>query len=130
MANNRVGAGTQRGWQTLRSDLDQLARAYNLTAQWQSGSYPGTGNGFPGTGNVSDSQLRQTIQQLDTHTTTFSSALRQDLNQRRTDRSSSDRVRQELTAFEMAVVQLRNRGNRQITSSDVSNLLQTAGSLK
>ena len=122
VANNRVGSGIRRDWQTLRSDLDQLALAYNLTAQRQSG-------GYPGTGNVSDSQLRQTIQQLDTHTTTFSSALRQDLNQRRTDRSSSDRVRQELTAFEMAVVQIRNRGNRQITSSDISNLLQSASSL-
>jgi len=131
VGNNRVGTGVQRGWQTLRSDLDQLARAYNLTAQWRSGGYrgPGTGNGYPGTGNVSDSQLRQTIQQLDTHSTTFSSALRQDLNQRNNDRSSSDRVRQQLTAFEMAMVQLRNRGTRQVTSSDVSNLLQTASSL-
>jgi len=130
VANNRVGTGAQRGWQTLRSDLDQLARAYNLTAQWQSGGYPGpgTGNGYPSTG-VSNSQLRQTIQQLDTHTTTFSSALRQDLNQRGNDRYSNDRVRQQLTAFETAVVQIRNRGNRQVTSSDVSNLLQTAGSL-
>jgi hypothetical protein len=129
VANNRVGTGAQRGWQTLRSDLDQLARAYNLTAQWRSGGYPGSGNSYPGPGNVSDFQLRQTIQQLDTHTTTFSGALRQDLNQRNNDRYSSDRVRQQLTAFETAVVQIRNRGNRQITSTDVSNLLQTASSL-
>ncbi|HJX93351.1 MAG TPA: YMGG-like glycine zipper-containing protein [Pyrinomonadaceae bacterium] len=129
LANNRVGAGTQRDWQTLRSDLDQLARAYNLTAQWRSGGYPGSSNGYPGSGNVSGVQLRQTIQQLDSHTTTFSSALRQDLNQRGNDRSSNDRVRQQLTAFEMGVVQIRNRGTRQITSSDVSNLLETANSL-
>jgi len=128
VVSNRVGAGIQRDWQTLRSDLDQLALAYNLTAQWRSAAYPG--NSYPGTGNVSNFQLRQTIQQLDTHTTTFSGALRQDLSQQRgNDRNSSDRVRQQLTAFEMAVVQIRNRGNRQITSSDVSNLLQTASSL-
>jgi hypothetical protein len=130
VANNRLGAGTQRDWQTLRSDFDQLAHAYNLTAQWGSGGYPDSGNGNPGPGNTSNFQLRQTIQQLDTHTTTFSSALRQDLSQQRgNERNFSERVRQQLTAFEMAVVQIRNRGNRQITSSDVSNLLQTAGSL-
>ena len=90
LANNRVGAGTQRDWQTLRNDLDQLARAYNLTAQWRSGGYPASGNSYPGSGNVGGVQLRQTIQQLDSHTTTFSSALRQDLNQRGNDRSSND----------------------------------------
>src|SRR6476659_9968124 len=109
VANNRLGAGTRRDWQTLRSDLDQLAHAYNLTAQWGSGGYPDSGNGNPGPGNASNFQLRQTIQQLDTHTTTFSSALRQDFSrQRGNDRNSSERVRQQLTAFEMAVVQIRN----------------------
>jgi hypothetical protein len=129
VANNRVGGGIQRNWQTLRSDLDQLASAYNLPAQWRSGSYPGPSGGYPGSGNLGDNQLRQLIQRVDTDTTTFSRAIRQDLTQRSNDRYSNDRVRQQLTAFEMAVVQLRNRGTGQVTTSDVNNLLQNASFL-
>src|SRR4030095_16445028 len=129
VANNRVGGGIQRNWQTLRSDLDQLASAYNLPAQWRSGSYQGPSSGYPGSGNLSDYQIRQLIQRVDSDTTTFSRALSLDLNQRGNDRYSNDRVRQQLTAFEMAVVQLRNRGTRQVSSSDVNNLLQNASFL-
>jgi hypothetical protein len=120
--NNRIGAGTQRDWQTLRSDLDQLASAYNLNSQWRTGGYPANGNA-----SVNDYQLRQLIQRIDSRTTTFSRLLRQDFNQRNVnDRIGNDRVRQQLTSFEIAVVQLRNRTPRQITSGDVNNLLQSA----
>ena len=32
--NNRLGAGSRREWQAIRSDLDQLAGYYNLTPRW------------------------------------------------------------------------------------------------
>ena len=43
-ANSRIGSSAQRDWQTLRSDIDQLARAYNLNWQANNGSYPGSSN--------------------------------------------------------------------------------------
>ena len=124
--NNRIGSGTQRDWQTLRADLDQLATAYNLTWQWGSGGPTGSNSG-----NLTGIQLRQLVQRIDNRTATFSRYLRQDLNQRDVnDRSSLDRVRQQLSSFETSIAQVRDRVNtRQISSSDVSALLDNAAFL-
>lgn len=125
-ANNRIGSGAMRNWQTLRSDLDQLAQAYSLNWQWStdvsSGSSPS---------NLNDAQLRQLIQRVDSRTTTFSRSLRMDLDRTNiADRNSSDEARRQLTSFESAVMQLRNRvNNRLINSNDVYALLQPATTL-
>ena len=34
LSNNRLGAGSRREWQAIRTDLDQLASYYNLNAPW------------------------------------------------------------------------------------------------
>lgn len=121
-AANRIGAGSQREWQALRSDLDQLAGYYNLTATWSSGG------GSQGGNNLNDAQMRQLIQRIDTRSATFSRNLRQDLNRfYGNDRNAANEARRELSAYESALVQLRNRVNtRQSNSSDVSNLLDRA----
>ena len=124
--NNRVNQSIQRNWQTLRSDLDQLALAYNLNWQWSTAS-PTTGNSGS---NLSDFQLRQLIQRIDSRTTTFSRYLRADLNSRIRNSRNTSEVRQQLTSFETALMQLRNRASsRQITSSDVSTLVDYAAPL-
>lgn len=123
--NNRIGAGSLRDWQTLRADLDQLAGYYNLTASWNSGGgVPGGNNDY----NMNDAQMRQLIQRINTRSVTFSRTFRQDLNRfYRNDRNSADEARRQLSAFESAMVQLRNRVNsRQSSSSDVSNVLDRA----
>lgn len=38
-SNNRLGAGSRREWQAIRTDLDQLASYYNLTTRWDSEQY-------------------------------------------------------------------------------------------
>jgi hypothetical protein len=124
-ANNRIRSGTLGDWQRLRGDLDQLAQAYNLNWQWSSqGGYTGGGNNS----TLTDIQLRQLVQRIDSRTTAFSQNLRQDLNRRDVnDRYSLDQVRQQLSSFETAVVQLRNRVNsRQVSSSDIDRVLQSA----
>lgn len=122
--NNRIGAGTQREWQSLRSDVEQLAGYYNLTASWGTGGGSGP-NGY----NLSDMQMRQLVQRLNTSATTFSRNFRMDLN-RVTDRYSADETRRQLSQFETALVQLRNRVNsRQSTASDVRNVLDPASYL-
>ncbi len=124
--NNRIGAGSQREWVALRADLDQLASYYNLTASWNSGgssNYPGNNNDY----NLNDAQMRQLIQRIDTRSATFSRNFRLDLNRQYNDRNSADEARRQLSAFETALTQLRNRVNsRQSSSSDVSNLLDRA----
>ena len=123
-SNNRLGAGSRREWQQIRTDLDQLASLYNVTAPWGGGSVGG------GTGtddyNLSDTQMRQLINRINVRSTAFSRNLRQDLNRGSyNDRASADEVRRELTAFETQLVQLRNRVNsRRSTSSDAREVLE------
>ena len=40
--NNRLGAGSRREWQTIRTDLEQLASNYNIDTRW--GGSVGSGN--------------------------------------------------------------------------------------
>jgi hypothetical protein len=143
--NNRFGRGTQREWQTLRGQLDELARAYNLSSNWNTGV--STGNTYPNNQQntypnnqqntypnnqqntyPNNQQLWQLIQRIDTRTTAFSRNLRQELNTRRSDnRYSIEQVRQQLSSFESAEIQLRNRINsRQVNSNEVQGFLQTA----
>src|SRR5215217_4688375 len=37
LSNNRLGGGSRREWRAIRTDLDQLANYYNLSASWGSG---------------------------------------------------------------------------------------------
>ncbi|HET8783683.1 MAG TPA: YMGG-like glycine zipper-containing protein [Pyrinomonadaceae bacterium] len=126
LANNRVGGGTQREWQSLRADVDQLARYYNLSAGWGSGGsgYPGGNNDY----NLNDAQMRQLIQRIDSRVANFSRSFREDLNRfYGSDRYSAEEARRQLSAFESALVQIRNRVNtRQVTSSDARTLLDRA----
>src|SRR5215213_6898325 len=132
-ANNRLGSGSQREWQAIRADLDQFASYYNLSPRWSSG---GAGTGDTGYNNnnnqnLSDFQMRQLIDRLNTRSATFSRNLRQDLTRSsNNDRYSLDEVRRQLSDFETALVQLRNRVNsRQSSSSDARNLLDRAAFL-
>src|SRR5262249_50088783 len=86
--NNRIGSGTQREWQSMRADLDQLASYFNLTTSWgtsNSGNYGGGYNNY----NLNDVQMRQLIDRLNTRSVAFSRNFRNDLN-RQNDRSADD----------------------------------------
>ncbi len=129
--SNRIGSGTLREWQSLRADVDQLANYFNLDTSWETGVAGGTGSGPRGNNdyNLSDFQMRQLVQRLNTRSTTFSRALRMDLN-RYSTRGSVDEIRTHLSEFETSLVQLRNRVNsRQSSSSDVREVLEHAAYL-
>jgi hypothetical protein len=126
--NNRIGAGTGREWQSLRADLEQLAGYFNMSTGWGSGT---TSGNYGGTNNyqLSDFQMRQLVQRLDSRSATFSRTFRMDLN-RNNDRYSADEIRRHLSEYESALMQLRNRVNsRQSSSSDAQNVLEHASFL-
>jgi type II secretory pathway component PulJ len=109
----------------IRTDLDQLANYYNLNPRWDTGASTGTDNP-----NLNDFQMRQLVDRLNVRSATFSRNLRQDVNRNSNGGYSADEVRRQLSDFEMALVQLRNRVNsRQVTSSDARNLLERAAYL-
>lgn len=130
-ANNRLGAGSRREWQAIRTDLDQLANYYNLNPRWSSGGGMGSGDTGYNNYNLSDFQMRQLIDRLNVRSATFSRNLRQDLTRSsNNNRYSLDEVRRQLSDFERALVQLRNRVNsRQSSSSDARNVLDRAAFL-
>ena len=130
-ANNRLGAGSRREWQAIRPDLDQLANYYNLTPRWSSGGGIGSGDIGNNNYNLSDIQMRQLIDRLNFRSASFSRNLRQDLiRSSYNNRYSLDEVRRQLSDFETALVQLRNRVNsRQSSSSDARNVLDRAAFL-
>lgn len=127
-ANNRLGGGSRREWQSIRTDLDQLASLYRLSVPWTSSS-----NGSYGDNNYSlnDFQMRQLIDRINTRSATFTRSLRQDLTRGSyNDRYSLDEVRRNISDFETALVQLRNRVNsRQSSSSDARTVLDRAAFL-
>lgn len=125
--NNRIGSGTEREWQALRGDLDQLASYFNLSTSWGTSS-PSSSGGYNDY-NLNDYQMRQLVQRLNSRSITFSRNLRMDLN-RSSDRYSADEIRSHLSEYETALVQLRNRVNsRQSSSSDVREVLEHAAYL-
>lgn len=127
--SNRLGAGSRRDWQALRADIDLVASYYRLDSRWGQGGVVG-GGGNDGY-NLSDLQMRQLVDRLNVRSTTFSRNLRQDLTRgNNNDRNSTDEVRSQLSSFETALVQLRNRVNsRQSTSSDARTVLERAAFL-
>jgi hypothetical protein len=128
-ANNRLGGGSRREWQALRADLDQLAGYYNLTPRWSSGGV-NTGDTGYNNYNLNDVQMRQLIERLNTRSATFSRNLRNDLNRSSYNDRSADDVRRQLSDFETALTQLRNRVNsRQSSSSDARTVLDRAAFL-
>lgn len=126
-ASNRLGAGSRREWQNIRTDLDQLASFYSLSSPWGSGSVGDNNN----SNNLNDFQMRQLVDRVTVRSATFSRNLRNDLNRGSyNDRYGLDEVRSQLSQFETALVQLRNRVNsRQSSSSDVRNVLDNAAYL-
>jgi hypothetical protein len=123
LQNNRIGSGVRRDWFALRGDLDQLASAYTLNWRWNNSNYPGNDSA-----NVSDVQIRQLVDRINTRTAAFSRYLRMDLNRRvQNGRYSTSQVQQQLSSFESALQDLRNRYNgRQTGATAARNLLQAA----
>ena len=129
-AANRLGFGSRREWQAIRPDVEQLATLYNLNVPWNSSTGVFPGGDRDNNYQLSDFQMRQLIDRLNVRSATFSRNLRNDLNRNYNDRNSADEVRRQLSDFEMALTQLRNRVNsRQSSSSDARNVLDRAAFL-
>ena len=128
-ANNRLGGGSRREWQAIRADLDQLATYYNLSPRWSSSDSSSSTGGYNDY-RLNDWQMRQLVDRLNVRSATFSRNLRNDLNRGTFNDRSLDEVRRQLSDFEAALAQLRNRVNsRQSTASDARTVLERAAFL-
>ena len=128
---NNLGSNVQRDWDMVRSDLDQLARAFSINWQWNNTSINSTAGRYGSDYRLNDAQARQLAQRIAVRASRFNLTLRQAINRGDiTDRTTADDVRRHLADFESAAAALRDRANRaQVTTTDVRNLLDSAAYL-
>lgn len=123
MNRNRVNSQTQNAWTSVRTDLDALANLYNVSWQWNRQTLPPVNTSQ--SPRLSDSQLNQLIQRIQTGGDTFRSSLTNAFGQSRYNRETNINVA--VRDFKNATVQLRNRfDSRQSVASDVEHLIAQA----
>ena len=134
MNRNRLNQRAVSDWALVRSDLDALARAYNVTWDWtQTGStYGNPTYGTPTYGNqpyrISDRQVDALIARIENEADRFRASLNNSLDRSRYDGTrAEDNINQFVRDFENATDQLRSRFNsRTSVAADVENVLRQA----
>ena len=126
---NRLGLQAERQWVRLRADLDQLAGNYNVAWNWN--TPPVATPGAQAAYRLSDWQMRQLIQRVETRSDTFSRSFERALDlSRHNNTAREDELNKWVTDFEYATDRLRDRYNSRTSSAaDVEMVLQRAALL-
>jgi hypothetical protein len=126
MALNRLERQVQRDWALVRSDLNGLARAYGVDWVWNQQTMPPIY--ASGSTSVSDRDLNQLIQFLETGGNTFRSSLTEAFDQTGYDQTSGEgRMNNALRGLKKETDQLRIRFDaRQPVTASVASLLVLA----
>jgi hypothetical protein len=126
ISRRRFAAQAQNDWASVRSNLDALASAYALNWQWNQQTVPpvSTSRSY----RLSDRELDQLIQRIETGGDTFRSSLTDAFDRSRYDQTRSEgKMNDAVGGFKNATDQLRNRFDaRQSVVGDVEHLLQQA----
>ncbi|HEY9285974.1 MAG TPA: hypothetical protein VIP46_21165, partial [Pyrinomonadaceae bacterium] len=130
VASNRFGGRVRSDWTLVRTDLDALARAYNVAWRWeQAGTVPARpGYGSQRAYRVTDQQLDTLIRRIETRTDSFRANLDRALDRTRYDGTrAEDDINRFVRDFEAATDTLRARfGSRTSVAGDVENVLRQA----
>jgi Predicted outer membrane lipoprotein len=126
MNQNNVTAYSRTQWTSIRTDLNTLARYYNMSWNWnQTGPIIPT-PGYPP--NVNDAQARNLIRRIETKTDTFKNEINTALNRSPLNNTQrEDNVLNYITGFEGATDRLRTQFDaRQPVSNEVNDVLTQA----
>jgi hypothetical protein len=134
LVNNRMGMRVQSDWSLLRSDLDALARAYNITWDWTQNNtaYGTTGNGYPTSAGqpyrLADAQLDALLRRISNESDRFRADLGTALDRSRYDNTrAEDNINKFVSDFADATSQLRSRFDaRRSVADDVQGVLRQA----
>ncbi|HZI19221.1 MAG TPA: hypothetical protein VEY09_11545 [Pyrinomonadaceae bacterium] len=135
MMRSNLGGRAQSDWAVVRTDLDALARAYNVTWRWNQTGTVGGGYGTGvGTGvntapyRVSDQQVEIVLRRIETRADSFRTSIDRALDRGRWDGTrAEDNINMFVQNFAQATEQLRDRFNgRRSVASDVENVLRQA----
>jgi len=137
MSRNRLSSKAQDDWSTLKSNLDELASAYNV--EWRWGGYspaPGivspsgtTVAGVPY--RVSDKEVERTLRQIEQQSDRFRSALDSSLDKSRLNGTrEEDDINRFVKEFYERTKTLREHfDHHKSTSADVQAVLDRAASI-
>jgi hypothetical protein len=130
IVTNRLGGRVRSDWNLVRTDLDALARAYNVAWRWdQSGTVPGRPvYGSQRAYRITDQQLDTLIRRIETRTDSFRANLDRALDRTRYDGTrAEDDINRFVRDFEAATDTLRARfGSRTSVAGDVESVLRQA----
>jgi hypothetical protein len=118
MTRNRLNTPVQNDWSAVRTDLNSLASAYGISSQW-SLQQPLPPVDSSRASRLSDGQLNQLIQRIETGGDRFQSSLADAFGRSRYDQTrSDDNMNNSLREFKNATAQLRNQFDAQQPVSD------------
>jgi hypothetical protein len=89
MTRNRLNAPAQNDWATVRNNLNTLANAYGVSWQWNRQTFPPVSSSQ--LSRLSDSELNQLIQRIETGRNTFASSLAAAFDRNRYSQTGSER---------------------------------------
>lgn len=104
--NHRLNARVLNDWARVRTDLDALARSYNVSWQWNQQAVPAN----PNRGRLSDNELNQLVQRIDIGGDTFRSSLTEAFSRSGYDRTNRERdMNTAVRSFKSATEGMRNQ---------------------
>jgi hypothetical protein len=126
IGRRRFDAQAQNDWASVRSNLEALASAYAVNWQWNPQTLPPVSTSR--SHRLSDRELDQLIQRIETGGDTFRSSLTDAFDRSRYDQTRSEgNMNDVVRDFKNATDQLRNRFDaRQAVAGDVEHLLEHA----
>lgn len=126
MTRNRLNTRVQTDWASVRTDLNALANAYGVSWQWSRQALPPVNSNR--SSRLSDSELNQLIQRIETGEDTFRSSLTDAFGQGRYDQTTSEgNMNDAVRGLRNATDQLRNQFDaRQPVADYVERVLARA----
>jgi hypothetical protein len=140
MSRNRISSKPQNDWSTLKSYLDELASAYNVSWRWDGyrADYPAPSVTYP-TGTtvdgipyrVSDREVERILSTIEHQSDHFRSALDSSLDKSRFDGTrQEDDINRFVKEFYEETKKLRDHfEHHKSTSGDVQSVLDRAASI-
>jgi hypothetical protein len=120
MVRNAQSSQAQAEWATLRGDLDELARAYNVVWTWDGGITPAY--------RLTDDQVRSLLTRIEADADRFRASLDDALDKTHYNKTSmEDDINSFIKEFERATDHLEDRfGKKQSASGDAEEVLRRA----
>ena len=137
MSRNRLSSKAQEDWSALKSNLDELAAAYNVSWRWDGyTAAPGivSPSGTPVAGvpyRVSDREVERILRAIEQQSDRFRSALDSSLDRSRLNGSrDEDDINRFVKEFYEQTKTLRDRfDDHKSTGADVQNVLDRAAAI-